>query len=267
MLRAGHGHALRHVLRLLVAALLGARGYDERGGQRTVGVRDRGGRGGRLPEARVQHGQLDGQLEGALIFEPALTKHGARHRHNSTRIKCHSVTTQELTDRVLACVRACVLSKPVGTTGWLSGAPTPRGQLWACACAGGGGPGNFEMTLRHWPRRPLGGGRRREGSKITPNPNSQTVDKGCRRQPRSSLFYTTWCGSGTTIYYLCLTPPANSWSRVDRHCRRRALTCSKVLVDNGYLVSISPYIHWPWVYLCWLHKCCIYNLPLLYLSS
>lgn len=77
--------------------------------------------------------------------------------------------------------------------------------------------------------------------------------------------YTTWCG--TAIYYLCLAPPANSWSRVDRHCRRRALTCSKELVDNGYLVSISPYIHWPWVYVCWLHKCCIYNLPLLHLSS
>lgn len=87
VLRTGHRDALRHILRLLVAALLGARGHDERGGQRAVGVRDGGGRGGRLAEARVQHGQLDGQLEGTLILEPALTEHSARH-HTRSMSQC-----------------------------------------------------------------------------------------------------------------------------------------------------------------------------------
>lgn len=87
VLRTGHGDALRHILRLLVAALLGARGHDERGGQRAVGVRDGGGRGGRLAEARVQHGQLDGQLEGALVLEPAFTEHSARH-HTRSMSQC-----------------------------------------------------------------------------------------------------------------------------------------------------------------------------------
>lgn len=188
VLRTGHRDALRHILRLLVATLLGARGHDERGGQRAVGVGDGGGRGGRLAEARVQHGQLNGQLKGALVLEPALTEHSARH-HTRSMSQCplQNRSTQ-LTDRVLW--RACVHSLPVGTTDWgLSGAPTPRGQLWACACAGGGGPGNFEMTTRHWSRRPLGGGSRLEGSKITPDPNSRTVDKGYRRQARSPLVH------------------------------------------------------------------------------
>lgn len=121
MLRTGHGDALRHILRLLVATLLGARGHDERGGQRAVGVRDGGGRGGRLTEARVQHGQLDSQLEGALILETALTEHSARH-HTRSMSQC-PLQNRSTTHwpRSLTCVRTLV----TGGNDWL------RSEDWA----------------------------------------------------------------------------------------------------------------------------------------
>lgn len=187
VLRTGHGDALRHILRLLVATLLGARGHDERGGQRAVGVRDGGGRGGRLAEARVQHGQLNGQLEGALVLETAFTEHSARH-HTRSMSQCplQNRSTTHWT-RSLTCVRTLV----AGGNDWLRTerrADTTRAAVSMCV-RGGWGARQLWNDAAPLARRPLGGGSRLEGSKITPDPNSRTVDKGYRRQARSPLVH------------------------------------------------------------------------------